>query len=104
MEDTSPAVDCADWCKEGDGHADAHDGQLCSSDSLTALLSRYPLLGVGKGARVRDHLIGTLHLEAGASSPHVVVSHNATMMIDLSLEDAARLAVVLLTLAERARP
>jgi len=104
MEDTSPAVDCAHWCNAGDGHADTHDGQLCASESQTVLLSRYPLLGVDKEPRVRDHLIGTIHLEAGASSPHVVVSHNATMMIDLSLEDAARFAVALLTLAEKARP
>jgi hypothetical protein len=104
MDDALPAVDCADWCKTGGGHACHHEGQSCSSESQTVLLSRYPLLGVGKETRARDHLIGTLHREAGASLPHVVVTHNATMMIDLSVEDAARLAVVLLTLAEKARP
>jgi len=105
MDDASPTSDCADWCKAGDGHPDVRHlvGESCASESQTVLLSRYPLLGVGKEPRVRDHLLGLLHREAGASLPHVVVSHNATMMIDLSVEDAARLAVVLLTLAEKAR-
>ena len=106
MDDASPAVECAQWCEAQDGHADASqlDGRACASESQTVLLSRYPLLGAGKEPRVRDHLAATLYREAGTSPPHVVVSHNAAMMIDLSLEDAARLAVVLLTLAEKARP
>jgi hypothetical protein len=61
------------------------------------------LLGVGTEPRVRDHLVGLIHREAGTSVPHIMVQHKDAMMIDLSVEDALRLAVDLLTMAEAAR-
>jgi len=105
MTDILPAVECASWCATGDGHTDVHDpaDQDCKSPSRTVLLSRYPMLGVGSQPRVRDHLVGLIHREAGASVPHIIVQHNDAMMIDLSVNDALRLAVDLLNLAEAAR-
>jgi len=105
MTDILPADECARWCAKGGGHTDVHDAadQECESRSRTVLLSRYPMLGVGAEPRVRDHLVGLIHREAGASVPHIIVQHNDAMMIDLSVNDALRLAVELLNLAEAAR-
>jgi len=105
LTDILPAVECASWCAKGDGHTDVHDPayQHCESRPRAVLLSRYPLLGVGTEPRVRDHLVGLIHREAGASVPHIMVQHKDAMMIDLSVDDALRLAVDLLTMAEAAR-
>ncbi len=105
MTDIVPAVECAPWCVKDDGHTDVHDPahQYCESRPRTVLLSRYPLLGVGAEPRVRDHLVGFIHREAGASVPHIMVQHDDAMMTDLSVDDALRLAVDLLTMAEAAR-
>ena len=104
MADRLPAGECASWCKSGDGHTDvrAPTDQHCESPPRTVPLSRHPLLAVGAEPPVPDHLVGSLHQEADASAPHIVVRHNDGMMIDLSIEDARRLAAELLTLAEAA--
>jgi hypothetical protein len=105
MGDMLPTGACASWCETGDGHTDVHNlaDQDCVSRSWTVLLSRYPLLGIDAQRRVRDHLVASIHRETGSSVPHIVVHHHDAMMIDLSVEDALRLAVDLLTLAEAAR-
>ena len=105
MTDILPAAACASWCNQGDEHSDVHDpaDQDCVSRSRAVLLSRYPLLGVNTEPRVRDHLVALIHREAGSSVPHIIVQHDNAMLIDLSVEDALRLAVDLLTLAEAAR-
>ena len=103
MTDRLPAAECASWCKSGDGHGYANDpaDQHCESPPRTVPLARHPLLGVGAEPRERDHLVGLIHREAHASVPHISIKHNDAM-IDLSIEDARRLAAELLTLAEAA--
>jgi hypothetical protein len=104
MTDRLPAVECANWCKHPDGHTDANDpaDQNCESPSRTIPLSRHPTLIAGAEPPIRDHLVGLLKRQADASEPHIMVKHNDAMLIDLSVEDARRLASELLTLAEAA--
>ena len=103
MTDRPPATECASWCKSGDRHRDATDpaDQYCESPPRTAPLARHPLLVAGAEPPMRDHLVGLLHREADASVPHILITHKDAM-IDLSIEDARRLAAELLTLAEAA--
>jgi len=50
-----------------------------------------PCSAVAQNRGVRDHLVGFIHREAGASVPHIMVQHDdAMMMIDLSVDDALR--------------
>jgi len=104
MTDTLPAVGCASWCENRDGHTNVNDpaDRSCVSPSRIVSLSRYPFPGVGAEAPVLDHLVGLLHREAGAPVPHIRVEHNDAIFIDLSVEDALRLAVDLLALADSA--
>ena len=104
MRDGLPASECAGWCKTRAGHTDFDEpaGQHCESPSLSVPLSLHPMLDVGTQPPVPDRLVGSVHREADASAPHIVVRHSDGMMIDLSIEDARRLAEELLTLAEAA--
>jgi len=104
MTDGRPASECAGWCKTRAGHTDFDEpaGQHCESPSLSVPLSLHPMLDVGTQPPVPDRLVGSVHREADASAPHIVVRHSDGMMIDLSIEDARRLAEELLTLAEAA--
>ena len=101
MTDRLPASECASWCKTRAGHTDLDEpaDQHCESPSLSVPLSLHPMLDVG----VPDRLVGSLHREDDASAPRIVVKHNDGMMIDLSIEDARRLAEELITLAEAAK-
>ena len=104
MTDRLPASECASWCKTRAGHTDLDEpaDRHCESPSLSVPLSLHPMLDVGPQPPVPDRLVGSLHREADASAPHIVVRHSDGMMIDLSIEDARRLAEELLTLAEAA--
>ena len=105
MNQPSPAVECASWCKKCGAHTDVHhpEGEDCASEPKAVLLSLYPLRDGGEDLRVPDHLTGVLHNDAGASQPRIKISHNDKTVIDLSLEKAARLAADLHTLAEQAQ-
>jgi hypothetical protein len=104
MTDRLPASECASWCKTRAGHTDLDEpaDRHCESPSLSVPLSLHPMLDVGTQPPVPDRLVGSLQREDDASAPHIVVRHNDGIMIDLSIEDARRLAEELLTLAEAA--
>ena len=104
MTEKLPAVDCTDWCERGDGHTNVtHPAdQYCSSEHRVVTLSRYPLLEVSSGARIRDYAVAVLHRDAGAASTHVSVAHNDLCAFELSPGEARRLGSALLRLAATA--
>ena len=99
-----PAVECPTWCEKSDGHTNVHDANdhNCVSKSRTVSVSRFPLLSDPTEPRVPDQLVGFIHQEAGESVPHIRLNHNGSMIIDLSVENARRLAAELRSLTEGA--
>ena len=99
-----PAVDCPTWCERSNGHATVHpaDDRECVSESRTISLSRCPPLGDETASRVRDQLVAFIHREAGDSVPHIRLRYNDSAPLDLSVDDALRLAAELRSLIEEA--
>ena len=101
MTDRMPASECASWCRSGDSGDHDRADHHCESPPRTVTLSMHPMLLGDVEAPVPNHLAGSLQQNADASVPHIVVRHR-DVRIDLSIDDARRLAAELLTLAEAA--
>lgn len=104
MPQGSPIVECPTWCEKSNGHTDVHhpDDHDCVSEPRTVFVSPYPILGDDTEPRVREQLDGFIHREAGESMPYIRLNHNDTTVIDLSIEDALRLAAELRSLTDTA--
>ena len=104
MTEGLPSVVCPSWCEKSDGHTNVHhaNDHRCVSESRTVSVSRHPLVDDATEPRAPDKLVGFIHREAGESVPHIRLDHNDTPIIDLSVDDALRLAAELRSLTEGA--
>ena len=103
---TLPAVECAPWCEADDGHTDAWhvEDQWCRSDQHRSDLTAEPLNTHKGKVEGRSYLHTHMGREAYSTRTLVHLSHNDGPTANLTIDEAERLAAVLLDLvkAERA--
>lgn len=96
-----PPVECAPWCEDGNGHADAVavEDQFCASAAEEVELLRQPSEYPRELARLHTYLAR----ERFEAEPHVQVVLQERPLVDLTVDEAAALAESLLRLVRAAR-
>jgi len=100
-----PAVQCAPWCQDGDGHTAelSPDDQWCHSTAQHVTLTRHHLVdGYSEGARMRDYVQSYLGREA-EGRPYIHLGHGDEVGVELTPSEALELARVLTLLAGAAK-
>jgi len=102
---TLPAVECAPWCDEGDGHTDERfvSDQTCSNKTQRLELTSEPLLMWEGKVECRAFLHFGLHRDAYSTRTIVDLIHNEEHDIHLTLDEAESLGRDLLELVRQAR-
>ena len=101
-----PAVECAPWCRDGNGHTKAvePDDQACISDEHTVELSTEPLARFAGASTRLETLEAYLLRERDAVSPSIELSKGDIPVASLKLEEALELGRILTGMALAARP
>jgi hypothetical protein len=102
-----PAVDCAPWCEDGDGHVTQWSprDQVCYGPEHRVKLSRMPLLldeYNGQQIRQRDWVSVYLHRQGDGASTSIELAHNEVAGVTLSPAEAREIARHLLECADTA--
>jgi hypothetical protein len=101
-----PAVQCAPWCADGNGHANATHplDQYCFSKERTVALIREDLIeGWTAGSLALDYLRGYLVLERFEAEAHIITARGDAAGPSMTLDEAAAWAHALLRLVETAQ-
>lgn len=101
-----PAIECAPWCVDGSGHADANfpEDQVCTGETVELALSRVPLVEVGADEWARQDMNFYLLRHAGAHMTTVEMYRgDLGETVSLTIEEAEALGRALVEAAQRAR-
>lgn len=102
---TLPAVECAPWCQDGDGHTDALfvGDQFCMSETQRLELRAEQLQGFGQDEYGRSVLDVALSRKAYSTRTLVDLVHSDRHQISLTIDEAEALAAELDRLVKAAR-
>lgn len=101
-----PAIECAPWCLDGSGHADAifPEDQVCRGETVEVPLTRLPMVEVGTDEWTREAVHLYLLRHAGALMTTVEVYRgDLGETVSMTVDEAEALGESLLAAARRAR-
>lgn len=102
---TLPAVECAPWCRDGNGHTNAlqPDDQACISEEHTVELSTEPLVRLAGASTQLETLEAYLLREPDTLSSSIELSKGDIPVASLKLDEALELGRILTGMALAAR-
>ncbi|WP_457207352.1 DUF6907 domain-containing protein [Nocardioides sp. P5_C9_2] len=100
-----PAIECAPWCIDGSGHADANfpEDQVCTGETVELSLSRVPLVEVGTDEWARQQMNFYLLRHPGALQTTIEMYRgDLGETVSLTVDEAQALGQALVEAARQA--
>ena len=100
-----PAVTCASWCVDGDGHTDARfpEDQVCRGATIDVELTRRPMVEVADGEWQRETIHLYLLRHPGHTATVEIYRGELGESVTLRLDEAEALGLALVRSALEAR-